>query len=645
VRRHDGSVPMSISQLSSEGFVRLCQRLVQETEAKANPSARVLLLPTALRTADLQLADSTGKRVYYICKNYRSAELQEAKVNSLLWEFLGELERGKYTQPSEVVLVFPFAEARVRLYVRTLTSAQEHTKHAELRVPNSLESRELVVPVSLIGREEFFEMLSNHPGIMSEFGVGVPDVPVPMAETDPPGELQRGGMSLAVRVDYGEVDGNIFSDHPTLRNEFSSIEKLLGALEAVVTHDETETPLCIGTMGRWGAGKSSFAAMLEKRVQSHGFKTCSIPAWEFSREKNVRIGLVARIHKHIRSEFGLIERLLLKAQFVLNIYTPWLFLSLLAVAGAAVYLKLYTLAIPILGGILILLVSDEISLRFSPAAGIFSGDVGIMQKAKRNVSHISAILQKRKQRFLITLDELDRCPGETVVQILEIVRVLLDYKGIVVMLCMDPVIVSQSIEQYYSRTLDGSSWGSGIMYLEKIIQIPIMLPTHSSEEYAGYARRMLLDGCRSDTLTGDSQVSRTQATVPLVAMQDTDASSSAKGTTQHPSPADLRVLTNKDVADAVEQALQQFTLQETRSALSLTPRRMKRVCTLVRIAAVLLKDVGIPVEALTLYIIVMECAADPNAVIESEAIASLLRSHLEVLRVTLAPLYAWRLAE
>jgi predicted KAP-like P-loop ATPase len=75
-------------------------------------------------------------------------------------------------------------------------------------------------------------------------------------------------------------------------------------------------------------------------------------------------------------------------------------------------------------------------------------------------------------RVVLYIDDLDRCPPDRVVEVLETVQLLLKTKLFIVILAIDDRYIARALEQVYTGVLKRRGKPSGIDYLEKIIQIP-----------------------------------------------------------------------------------------------------------------------------------------------------------------------------
>ena len=79
------------------------------------------------------------------------------------------------------------------------------------------------------------------------------------------------------------------------------------------------------------------------------------------------------------------------------------------------------------------------------------------------------------ERVVIVIDDLDRCPPEKVVSVLEAVHLLFDFRLFVVVLAVDTRWLDQSLRIRYRQLLGKANTAAPVDYLEKIIQIPIQL--------------------------------------------------------------------------------------------------------------------------------------------------------------------------
>ncbi|WP_212663508.1 P-loop NTPase fold protein [Acaryochloris marina] len=131
--------------------------------------------------------------------------------------------------------------------------------------------------------------------------------------------------------------------------------------------------------------------------------------------------------------------------------------------------------------------------------------LGLMQQIKQDLAALSSRLtlnQSNEQdiqqlfprgpaRVFLYIDDLDRCPPDRVVEVLEAVQLLLNTKLFVVILAIDDRYIARALEQVYAGVLKRRGKPSGIDYLEKIIQIPYRLRPISPDTVERYFRSQL----------------------------------------------------------------------------------------------------------------------------------------------------------
>jgi WD40 repeat protein/predicted KAP-like P-loop ATPase len=128
--------------------------------------------------------------------------------------------------------------------------------------------------------------------------------------------------------------------------------------------------------------------------------------------------------------------------------------------------------------------------------------LGLMQQVKQDLAALSDRLtdwqHNREElkkffprgpaRVVLYIDDLDRCPPDRVVEVLESVQLLLNTKLFIVVLGIDDRYIARALEQVYEGVLKRGGKPSGLDYLEKIIQIPYRMRPISSASIDGYLR-------------------------------------------------------------------------------------------------------------------------------------------------------------
>lgn len=163
--------------------------------------------------------------------------------------------------------------------------------------------------------------------------------------------------------------------------------------------------------------------------------------------------------------------------------------------------------------------------------------LGLMQQIKQDLAALSSRLTLNKSnekeiqqlfprgpaRVFLYIDDLDRCPPDRVVEVLEAVQLLLNTKLFVVILAIDDRYIARALEQVYAGVLKRRGKPSGIDYLEKIIQIPYRMRPISPETVEKYFRSQLT--IKEPNLEAEDQSRKTGKTYPAVPDPTTKPSS------------------------------------------------------------------------------------------------------------------------
>ncbi|WP_083389702.1 P-loop NTPase fold protein [Trichormus sp. NMC-1] len=94
-------------------------------------------------------------------------------------------------------------------------------------------------------------------------------------------------------------------------------------------------------------------------------------------------------------------------------------------------------------------------------------------------------------RIVLYIDDLDRCPPDRVVQVLEAVQLLLNTEIFVVILAIDDRYIGRALEHNYRGVLKRGGTPSGVDYIEKIIQIPYRMRPISREVAEKYLKSLV----------------------------------------------------------------------------------------------------------------------------------------------------------
>ena len=110
---------------------------------------------------------------------------------------------------------------------------------------------------------------------------------------------------------------------------------------------------------------------------------------------------------------------------------------------------------------------------------------------EHNREEVKKLFPRGEPRVVLYIDDLDRCPPDRVVEVLESVQLLLNTKLFIVVLGIDDRYVARALEDVYDGVLKRGGKPSGLDYIEKIIQIPYRMRPISSSKVESYFRNQL----------------------------------------------------------------------------------------------------------------------------------------------------------
>jgi sulfur relay (sulfurtransferase) DsrC/TusE family protein len=243
--------------------------------------------------------------------------------------------------------------------------------------------------------------------------------------------------------------------------------------------------------------------------------------------------------------------------------------------------------------------------------------LGLMQQVKQDLASLSDRLtdweHNREElkkffprgpaRVVLYIDDLDRCPPDRVVEVLESVQLLLNTKLFIVVLGIDDRYIARALEQVYEGVLKRGGKPSGLDYLEKIIQIPYRMRPISPSKIDGYLRaqtKIAKPTAPSTPVEKDDIPPKTQPQEEIQAAIDTpetleNSQSIPTQTPQVPTIPTPQAQTPTEAAPFLETIAQTIEFEESEFQLlvncckhvDITPRTAKRLINIYKILQII----------------------------------------------------------
>lgn len=276
------------------------------------------------------------------------------------------------------------------------------------------------------------------------------------------------------------VNSDIYCDEDQL-----GFGKYIETLKTMFTDKDFKTPFCIGIFGKWGCGKTSFMHLLENRLLQDNTKPHAIPVWfnpwRYEKEEHLIIPFLKTIERGIKKYeednkgigITLLKKLKKAGEKISEVSAAFAY-------GITAEAKL--------GGIGIELDVSKMSEREEGLAK------ERMEKAKTLSERLSSLyyeivnelkgaVDEASFRFVVFVDDLDRCLPDKAVELLEAIKLFLDIKGYLFVIGVDREVVKKGISyryRFFEHREEKEKENLIISpedYLDKMIQLPLELPT------------------------------------------------------------------------------------------------------------------------------------------------------------------------
>jgi predicted KAP-like P-loop ATPase len=246
----------------------------------------------------------------------------------------------------------------------------------------------------------------------------------------------------------------LLDDNPTTEDALGFRESADRVFD-VITHLETR-PVAIGIFGGWGSGKTSLMKMVEAKLDAEGIKTVWFNAWKYDGKEAIWNAFIQTILLKMKEDDAFPA-----TDFKARVIAVSKELAKFAA-------KVGTRVVP--GGIL----RPEDVDGFLEAISSSADDdlFQFINQFEVAFGRLVAEWVGGDGYVVVFVDDLDRCLPENAVEVLEALKLYLDQASCVFVIGVEPAIVEEAIKRRYG---DHPAL-SQVEYLEKIIQIPFVLP-------------------------------------------------------------------------------------------------------------------------------------------------------------------------
>lgn len=247
----------------------------------------------------------------------------------------------------------------------------------------------------------------------------------------------------------------IQSDAQDLLNRSVYARKLADAILAQTQPD----CLVIGLYGTWGSGKTSILNLMENRLKEVALERLpqDLPP------------IVVKFNPwHYPDQAELVSQFFtcLSTELRVNAYGKLLHKRLSVLLNRLALMSVPLNFIPTYGPAIKVLAS--IAGGLSTVAAWLGLKVDDLPRVKQRIADV---LAKQKQRIVVVIDDIDRLTSAEIMQVFQLVRSLADFPNMIYILAFDKEIVINALNEVQQ--------GKGNSYLEKIVNVPFLMPAIS----------------------------------------------------------------------------------------------------------------------------------------------------------------------
>lgn len=383
-------------------------------------------------------------------------------------------------------------------------------------------------------------------------------------------------------------------------------------------------PISIGVSGAWGIGKSSMikltqAALLERSQVRDGreFVFVEFNAWLYQGYDDARAALMDVIASKLQDEAVSRETAIDKVKDLAS-RVKWLRAAKL-IAGPTAALALGMPLPGLFGGLTDLGKAalegnvsgediDEAQTLAGQASGALSGLIG--EKSQTSPpQEIQALrdsfedtLKELGITLVVLIDDLDRCLPETTISTLEAIRLFLFLQNTAFVVAADNDMIKHAVKRHFQGVSDDQLVTS---YFDKLIQVPIQVPTLGTQEVRAYMMLLYIENSRLPSEVKERI--RLGVCEQLKKSWQGNRVDRAFVASLHPGmPPDL--LARLEAADRLA------PLMATASGIQGNPRLIKRFLNALAIRMTISKAHGVGVdEAVLAKLLLFERLGDPSA--------------------------------
>jgi len=299
----------------------------------------------------------------------------------------------------------------------------------------------------------------------------------------------------------------IISDSPEKKSDLFGFDSYGKTLADLIAYKENKTPLVIGIYGPWGSGKTTLMETVRSALEKNDYKdknlyrdckTVWFQAWKYSKEEEILAALIEEIFKAMKNSGflegckaeidALIQKLKVSKTFgkltelITGVDVSEFFMELEYKKELGFYdtfqkffdrlLKMYLKWSP-----------KESNSRPLPEHVFAKLKKYLKWSLKKSKSEQSdpGNIEESKNVLVIFIDDLDRCPKNKIVQVLETIKLFMDKEGCIFVIGAANEIIEKALEETYGKDAG--------KFMDKIVQVTFNLPRIPARDFESFVEK------------------------------------------------------------------------------------------------------------------------------------------------------------
>jgi len=282
-----------------------------------------------------------------------------------------------------------------------------------------------------------------------------------------PSAATGGGVDDPARI-------RLWDDNPT-SVDMLGFDAVVDTVIAAVTSPDLD-PVTVALQSSWGGGKSTALGLIAAKLASEpDIVVVRCDPWEYDDlpKSEVRALVIGQVLEQLRGRPGFVER----AAGVLR-RIAWV------KVGATITNMVLARTVDV----------EKLTDAFTPGAERPTSMAGFREEFAKLMLETADV-----RKVIVLVDDLDRCSPDSVVAILESIKVFLSVKKMAFVLAAEEALIRFAIERSANA---GTRSTYSDRYLEKIVQLPVRLPMLSQEEAETFVALLLAQQRHADAGAG-----------------------------------------------------------------------------------------------------------------------------------------------